>query len=155
MIESNENFSFSLQVNGIDVSSFPHEDAVQVFLSAPEPIVVELKRRTTSDSINSSTTSSRSSDANSIKSPQFSTIAVQTDTIGTYTGSTGHRSSGFIEQHEFLYDESPTSDHPDPDDECLPPDIDIEVKILSLFLSFIYCFKYIFEQGLRHMGTLI
>ncbi|XP_063705514.1 E3 ubiquitin-protein ligase PDZRN3 [Culicoides brevitarsis] len=76
-----------LKVNGIDVSSFPHEDAVQVFLSAPEPIVVELKRRTpsnsdTQSSLNSSTTSSsRSSD-------------------------------------------SPTSDHPD--DECLPPDIDIE-----------------------------
>lgn len=34
-----------LKVNGTDVSSFPHEDAVQVFLAAEEPIVVEVKRR--------------------------------------------------------------------------------------------------------------
>lgn len=33
------------QVNGTDVSSFPHEDAVRAFLTAQEPIVVEVKRR--------------------------------------------------------------------------------------------------------------
>lgn len=121
--------TFLLQVNGIDVSNFPHEDAVQVFLNAPEPIVVELKRRTTAatsttltngtDSLNSSTTSSSrsSSDAtNSVKNsqnhPQLVTQGVQTD-----------------EFCEILYDESPVSDHPD--DECLPPDIDIEVRIYT------------------------
>ncbi|XP_017774042.1 PREDICTED: E3 ubiquitin-protein ligase PDZRN3 isoform X2 [Nicrophorus vespilloides] len=35
-----------LKVNGTDVSSFPHEDAVRTFLTAQEPIVVEVKRRT-------------------------------------------------------------------------------------------------------------
>lgn len=39
-----------LQVNGTDVSSFPHEDAVRVFLTAQEPIVVEVKRRITDSS---------------------------------------------------------------------------------------------------------
>lgn len=39
-------FIFSLlQVNGTDVSGFPHEDAVKTFLDAQEPIVVEVKRR--------------------------------------------------------------------------------------------------------------
>lgn len=39
-----------LKVNGTDVSSFPHEDAVRAFLSANEPIVVEVKRRITDGS---------------------------------------------------------------------------------------------------------
>lgn len=39
-----------LQVNGTDVSSFPHEDAVRAFLTAQEPIVVEVKRRITDPS---------------------------------------------------------------------------------------------------------
>ncbi|XP_060537378.1 PDZ domain-containing protein 4 isoform X2 [Cylas formicarius] len=34
-----------MTVNGTDVSSFPHEDAVRAFLTAHEPIVVEVKRR--------------------------------------------------------------------------------------------------------------
>lgn len=34
-------------MNGTDVSSFPHEDAVRAFMTAQEPIVVEVKRRTT------------------------------------------------------------------------------------------------------------
>lgn len=32
-------------MNGTDVSSFPHEDAIRVFMTAQEPIVVEVKRR--------------------------------------------------------------------------------------------------------------
>lgn len=39
------NNSRVLQVNGTDVSSFPYEDAVHAFLTAREPIVVEVKRR--------------------------------------------------------------------------------------------------------------
>lgn len=127
----------SLQVNNIDVSSFPHEDAVQMFLNAPEPIVVELKRRSTSgtDSINSSTTSSSKSscETTSVKHQQQSNAVmantgVQTDPINYHLSSLEHESQnsdvGYAIQ-EFLYDESPTSDHQD--DECLPPDIDIEV----------------------------
>ncbi|XP_076262716.1 SLo interacting protein 1 isoform X2 [Rhynchophorus ferrugineus] len=34
-----------LKVNGIDVSGYPHEDAVRAFLTAKDPIVVEVKRR--------------------------------------------------------------------------------------------------------------
>lgn len=125
-----------MQVNGIDVSSFPHEDAVQVFLNAPEPIVVELKRRSAgcSDSINSSTTSSSKSSGEtaSVKQQQqqqLTTTGVQTEPLNYHL----HGSHQFAEQ-EFLYDESPTSDHPD--DECLPPDIDIEVRITRLGVSY-------------------
>lgn len=138
-------------MNGIDVSSFPHEDAVQVFLNAPEPIVVELKRRsaTGSDSINSSTTSSSKSSCEtaSVKHQQQSVVgvtttstvmatstAVQTDPINYHLSSLlhdGHNSEAGYAMQEFLYDESPTSDHQD--DECLPPDIDIEVCNLYYF----------------------
>ncbi|GAB0091154.1 hypothetical protein DMENIID0001_059640 [Sergentomyia squamirostris] len=36
-----------LRVNGIDVSGYSHEDAIRVFLTAQEPITVEVKRRQT------------------------------------------------------------------------------------------------------------
>uniref|UniRef100_A0AAR5PF42 PDZ domain-containing protein n=1 Tax=Dendroctonus ponderosae TaxID=77166 RepID=A0AAR5PF42_DENPD len=42
-----------LKVNGTDVSSFPHEDAVRAFMAAQEPIVVEVKRRTTGSPVHS------------------------------------------------------------------------------------------------------
>lgn len=66
-------FSF-FQVNGTDVSGFPHKDAVRVFLTAEEPIVVEVKRRIT-DAL---TIDSRSSPLGRIST------AVQTD-IGGFT----------------------------------------------------------------------
>lgn len=40
-------FFFFSQINGIDVTSIPHEEAVQIFLKAPEPILVEVRRRLT------------------------------------------------------------------------------------------------------------
>ena len=36
---------FQFQVNGVDVSQCSHEEAVQRFLEAEEPIMVEVKRR--------------------------------------------------------------------------------------------------------------
>lgn len=42
-----------LKVNGTDVSSFPHEDAVRTFMAAQEPIVVEVKRRTSGSPVQS------------------------------------------------------------------------------------------------------
>lgn len=47
------------QVNGTDVSSFPHEDAVRAFLTAQEPIVVEVKRRISESSQEKSPTSTK------------------------------------------------------------------------------------------------
>ena len=38
-------FHFPGQVNGVDVSQCSHEEAVQRFLEAEEPIMVEVKRR--------------------------------------------------------------------------------------------------------------
>ncbi|CAH1377673.1 E3 ubiquitin-protein ligase PDZRN3-like [Tenebrio molitor] len=48
-----------LKVNGTDVSSFPHEDAVRAFLTAQEPIVVEVKRRISESSQEKSPTSTK------------------------------------------------------------------------------------------------
>lgn len=60
------------QINGTDVSSFPHEDAVRAFLAAQEPIVVEIKRRIVD-----------SSSDNRILQPNTVSIAVQTDICGS------------------------------------------------------------------------
>ena len=38
-------FQSPSQVNGVDVSQCSHEEAVQRFLEAEEPIMVEVKRR--------------------------------------------------------------------------------------------------------------
>lgn len=144
---------FSFQVNGIDVSSLPHEDAVQVFLNAPEPIVVELKRRNAgSDSAGGSSTTSSNKSSESVKHSKqipstpttMTTTAVQTEPLN-YLAST-HPEPDY-EVQEFLYDESPTSDHQD--DECLPPDIDIEVGVEStLLLVNMICFIiYIWADG--------
>lgn len=48
-----------LKVNGTDVSSFPHEDAVRTFLTAQEPIVVEVKRRVNDSPTKDSKTTSK------------------------------------------------------------------------------------------------
>lgn len=126
-----------------------------MFLNAPEPIVVELKRRSTTwtDSINSSTTSSSKSSCEtaSVKHQQqtttvmTTTTAVQTDPINYHLSPLvhdGNNSEAGYAMQEFLYDESPTSDHQD--DECLPPDIDIEVcKIGTSFVPDILdCWSY-------------
>ena len=40
------------QVNGVDVSDCNHEEAVEIFMAATEPIVVEVKRRTNTTTVN-------------------------------------------------------------------------------------------------------
>ncbi|XP_030756114.1 PDZ domain-containing RING finger protein 4 [Sitophilus oryzae] len=59
-----------LKVNGTDVSSYPHEDAVRAFLTAQEPIVVEVKRRISGSAIQSRDVS------------KFVSTACQTDISG-------------------------------------------------------------------------
>ncbi|CAH0562515.1 unnamed protein product, partial [Brassicogethes aeneus] len=59
-------------VNGTDVSSFPHEDAVRAFLTAQEPIVVEVKRRIAESPVETSKSSSS----------KTSSIACQTEISG-------------------------------------------------------------------------
>ncbi|KRT85749.1 PDZ domain-containing protein, partial [Oryctes borbonicus] len=61
-----------LKINGTDVSSFPHEDAVRTFLAAHEPIVVEIKRRIVDSSAD-----------NRILQSNTVSVAVQTDICGT------------------------------------------------------------------------
>lgn len=57
-------------MNGTDVSSFPHEDAIRVFMTAQEPIVVEVKRRISDSSPVTRTPS---------KTSQFVSTGVQTE----------------------------------------------------------------------------
>ncbi|KAF5297830.1 hypothetical protein FQR65_LT09901 [Abscondita terminalis] len=59
-----------LKVNGTDISSFSYEDAVNTFLSAHEPIVVEVRRRETESSCDSASMS------------KCMSTAVQTDLSG-------------------------------------------------------------------------
>ena len=61
------------QINGIDISSYAHEDAVRVFLTADEPIIVEIKRR-----VADSTQDTKP------QFPKFVSTSVQTD-ISTLT----------------------------------------------------------------------
>lgn len=60
------------QVNGTDVSSFPHEDAVRAFLTAQEPIVVEVKRRISDSTVYDSRSSN----------PNLVSTGIQTDISG-------------------------------------------------------------------------
>uniref|UniRef100_A0A1B0DR52 Uncharacterized protein n=1 Tax=Phlebotomus papatasi TaxID=29031 RepID=A0A1B0DR52_PHLPP len=58
-----------LKVNGVDVSGFSHEEAIRVFLTAHEPITVEVKKRL-----------SGQRKAEPMRSPRKVSVAVQTDT---------------------------------------------------------------------------
>ncbi|XP_018326054.1 E3 ubiquitin-protein ligase PDZRN3 isoform X2 [Agrilus planipennis] len=70
-------------VNGTDVSTFPHEDAVRAFLTAEEPIVVELKRRVLeTNNSSTSTSSSLSCDTQTTPCSCLVSTAVQTDISG-------------------------------------------------------------------------
>lgn len=56
-----------LKVNGKDVSSLAHEEAVNEFLNAPEPILVEIRRRSSTD--DSQISPSSSGGITSVQSP--------------------------------------------------------------------------------------
>lgn len=112
-------------MNGVDVSSCSHEEAVQVFLSAEEPITVEVKRRdpravpggtSAGDDVSRDLpgTAERASTAS---------VAVQTE------DPDAERNMLLDEDEDVVFDESPVSDQiMNIFDECLVPDVDFEVR---------------------------
>lgn len=129
----------------MDVSNCSQEEAVQVFLSAEEPITVEVKRRTssTSSTISSSASSScsQTSSTNGVKeegtSPKRTPVLVEnksettTAEIGVQTDDL-EQLLGVDEEELELEDEnesSPVSEQiVNIFDECLVPDVDFEVS---------------------------
>ena len=108
-------FSFFVKVNGKDVSNLAHEEAVNEFLKAPEPILVEVKRRT-SNAIDSALNVPTPLDDTAAHDHEkhFQSIGVQTE----------HR----FNNSEFLFnDVSPMSDDQPCNEFQLNPSIDIEV----------------------------
>lgn len=70
--------SFILQVNGQDLSQSSHEEAVEAFRTAKEPIVVEVLRRVTKNSTSGTTNHRMKSQTTAPTVPMVST-ATQTD----------------------------------------------------------------------------
>lgn len=104
----------SPQVNGLDVSNCSHEQAVQVFLGAEEPITVEVRR-------SGATTTEGAAvipDELLLGSPK------KTLTTTTTTSSIG------VQTDDPVFDESPVSGEQIVNifDECLVPDVDLEVS---------------------------
>lgn len=122
-------FSSLFQVNGIDVSQCSHEEAVQVFLGAEEPITVEVKRRSsTSNDPNASPNKRPNLDrvSNSLGREQVEApVQVSTASIGVQTDDL----DPFPLENQIVFDESPVSEQiVNIFDECLVPDVDIEVS---------------------------
>ncbi|XP_055857882.1 slo-interacting protein 1 isoform X2 [Episyrphus balteatus] len=72
-----------LKVNGVDVSQMPHEEAVQMFLKASEPILVEVRRRsynTNADAENSNNHSHLEKSSNEQSPRQQLQLQQQKDT---------------------------------------------------------------------------
>lgn len=113
---------FFPQVNGVDVSSCSHEEAVQVFLSAEEPITVEVKRREPSAVPAGEDVSKRELPGTAERASTAS-VAVQTE------DPDAERNLLLDEDEDVLFDESPVSDQiVNIFDECLVPDVDFEVR---------------------------
>lgn len=111
----------------MDVSNCSQEEAVQVFLSAEEPIKVEVKRRSSSSSCTSSSSSSNNSNELSDGgSPKRTPVVVgkTTATVGVQT-----EDPDLLAEDDPVFDESPVSDQiVNIFDECLVPDVDFEVS---------------------------
>jgi Fe-S cluster biosynthesis and repair protein YggX len=125
------------KVNGIDVSNYPHEEAVKIFLNAPEPIVIEVKRRPTGHS------NGGEAEPNDTLPPLKPRLSPQHQSVASQTSDDWlreklallHEYSNFdasardeeieVEMVENEFDED------EDDEEGLSPDIDIEVSLLS------------------------
>lgn len=98
------------------MSQCSHEEAVQVFLKADDPITVEVKRR------------SSSSTAEDSISPQRTPPPLRPE---KEINSIGCQTDDLIPLAANVFDESPVSDQiVNIFDECLVPDVDFEVSFL-------------------------
>lgn len=138
----NNQIFLSFQVNGRDVSNLAHEEAVNEFLNAPEPILVEVRRRLNDETIAKTPTAENKIDfcesAVETVTEKPAVVNVSTEEIkkvelenGSKKDliSIGIQTEQFPFDNELIFNESPISDHPcNGFNECLTPAIDIEVR---------------------------
>ncbi|KAG4067623.1 hypothetical protein HA402_005395 [Bradysia odoriphaga] len=129
-----------MNVNGRDVSNLAHEEAVNEFLNAPEPILVEVRRRLNDEPIIKTPSVETKKDIGE----SLETLAVEKPTVNDVSAeevknhelengskknlvSIGIQTEQFSFDNELIFNESPISDHPcNGFNECLTPAIDIE-----------------------------
>lgn len=135
------------QVNGRDVSNLAHEEAVNEFLNAPEPILVEVRRRLNDEPIIKTPTAEKTSDFCEPAERIDDKVTVDTVTTEEVKNvelenvskkdliSIGIQTEQFPFENELIFNESPISDNPcNGFNECLTPAIDIEVRRTSSFV---------------------
>lgn len=132
-------------MNGRDVSNLAHEEAVNEFLNAPEPILVEVRRRLIDEPI----IETPSAEAKKDIGDPVETVTVKgtsndvsVDDVKNHElengskrelVSIGIQTEQFSFDNELIFNESPISDHPcNGFNECLTPAIDIEVRLLLI-----------------------
>lgn len=116
-------------MNGVDVSTCSHDEAVRMFMQAEEPITVEVKRRPAK----SPPPDSAPELLNGGPQPAATTVSVGVQTEANDQLILGDVRQGVEEEEEpiFLGEEEESSPISEPIvnifDECLVPDVDIEV----------------------------
>lgn len=128
-------------MNGRDVSNLAHEEAVNEFLNAPEPILVEVRRRLTDEPIVKTPSVEHKGDfcepvESVAEKPKIATECTEeVKNVEPENGakkdqvSIGIQTEQFPFENELIFNESPISDHPcNGFNECLTPAIDIEVR---------------------------
>lgn len=110
----------------MDVSNCSHEEAVQVFLNAEEPITVEVKRRSAAAE-NEQGNDLGASPLRNVPVVVGKPRSVSTSSVGVQTEEpTGLQ---LERDDDLVFDESPVSDQiVNIFDECLVPDVDFEVS---------------------------
>lgn len=152
-IEHNKIFFVSFQVNGRDVSNLAHEEAVNEFLNAPEPILVEVRRRLNDEPIVKTPSVENKSEfcepvepiaEKPAASDNGSTELVKNVELENGSKkdlvSIGIQTEQLPFDNELIFNESPISDQDHPCNgfnECLTPAIDIEVRKIVIFESFL------------------
>lgn len=138
-------------MNGRDVSNLAHEEAVNEFLNAPEPILVEVRRRLNDEPIIKTPTAENKSDEPAERIDDKVTVdTVTTEEVKNVElengskkdlVSIGIQTEQFPFENELIFNESPISDHPcNGFNECITPAIDIEVRktnLLSIISNFV------------------
>lgn len=130
-------------MNGRDVSNLAHEEAVNEFLNAPEPILVEVRRRLNDEPIIKTPSVENKGDycepvETVAEKPAVDNVtAEEVKNVELENGSKkdqvsiGIQTEQFPFENELIFNESPISDHPcNGFNECITPAIDIEVRKL-------------------------
>ncbi len=134
--------SLFFQVNGRDVSNLAHEEAVNEFLNAPEPILVEVRRRLNDEPIIKTPSTETKNDIveslecvaenpitdNNVCPEDVKHVDLENGSKKDLV-SIGIQTEQFPFDNELIFNESPISDHPCNGFNDLTPAIDIEVRI--------------------------